>query len=72
MTCKADTLKALEVFPNGLTVAELQQLLGRTGGDITKAVSTLKHEQVRINAKVEFNPFTNRRTVRYTLIKDVA
>ena len=72
MNCKADTLKALELFPNGLTVAELQQLLGRTGGDITKAVSVLKHEQIRINSKTEINPFTNRRTVRYTLVKDVA
>lgn len=67
MTCKADTLKALEVFPNGLTVAELQQLLGRTGGDVTKAVSDLKRDQERIESKVEFNPFTKRRTVRYTL-----
>lgn len=73
MSCKNEVLNALEVFTNGLTVAELQQLLGRTGGDVTKAISVLKQEQsADILSKVEFNPYNNRRTNRYTLIKKPA
>lgn len=63
--CIKSVLEALKVFPNGLTVAELQQLTGRTGGDVTKAVSDLLKRQEPITKAYVNNPYTKLRTVRY-------
>lgn len=51
----------------GVTVAQLSQILNRTGGDITKGVSVLIRMQKPVSKITEYDVFTKRRTVRYIL-----
>ena len=62
---QAQIIEALTVFENGLTVMELSFLLDRTGGDITKGVSTLRSTH-NIKAETLISDH-NRKTVRYMM-----
>ena len=51
----------------GATLAEICRHLDRTGGDVTKGISILRHLQYRIKSIRFKDAFTNRRSVRYVL-----
>jgi predicted transcriptional regulator len=66
MSRDAAILEALTKTPAGLTVVELSLILNRTGGDITKGVSSLKKAH-NIVTKHCMQEFSRRKTVKYIL-----
>jgi hypothetical protein len=66
----AQIIEALTKVPSGLTVVELSLLLNRTGGDITKGISSLRKTH-NIVTKYCVQQFNNRKTSRYSLVESV-
>lgn len=67
MTRNAQILEALTKNLSGLTVIELSLLLNRTGGDITKGISSLRKNKHEIQVRYCVQPYNKRKTAHYTL-----